>query len=145
VRHAVSVEIERPIEEVFAFVADPRNDEQWCPRVKGCEQTDGAGPGVGARYVVRHNPTFQRPHEREIVVTAYEPPARLATEQTDKVGLFSIDYELEPTPAGTRVTQRDNVEWRLSRPAQPIARFIVRRHMPDQLRRLKRLLERQPD
>jgi len=44
-----TVEIDRPLDEVFMFVADSRNDPQWCPRVTRCEQRRGDGPVAGAR------------------------------------------------------------------------------------------------
>jgi uncharacterized membrane protein len=28
------ISIARPVEEVFAFVADARNDQRWCPKVR---------------------------------------------------------------------------------------------------------------
>jgi uncharacterized protein YndB with AHSA1/START domain len=36
-----SVEIDRPTADVFAFVADPRNDPRWCPKVRSVEQAAG--------------------------------------------------------------------------------------------------------
>ncbi|HEX8207628.1 MAG TPA: SRPBCC family protein [Solirubrobacteraceae bacterium] len=136
-----SIEIARPVEDVFDFVADPRNDARWCPRVQDCEQVEGDRPAVGARYAVRHNPTLQRPHLRRIEIVGCDRPSRIVSVQEDRVGRFTIAYELEPVAGGTRITQRDEIEWRVGRLAKPIGTRIVKRHMAAQLRNLKRLLE----
>ena len=138
------LEIHQPIELVFDFVADPRRDPLWCPRVRSCRQVEGDGPAVGARYEVFHNPTFQRPHLRHIEVTEFARPNRIRSRQEDHVGLFEISYELSSEPEGTRILQHDDIEWRIPRAYLPIATRIVRRHMRDQLQRLKRLLEEDP-
>jgi Polyketide cyclase / dehydrase and lipid transport len=45
VRIERSILIERPFAEVFGFVADPRNDPRWCPKVDSVEQIEGEAPG----------------------------------------------------------------------------------------------------
>lgn len=50
------IEIARTVDEVFAFVSDPRNDPRWCPTVRSVEQVQGDGPGVGSAYAVVHQP-----------------------------------------------------------------------------------------
>jgi uncharacterized protein YndB with AHSA1/START domain len=136
-----TVEIERPVEQVFDFIADPQNDPRWCPRVSDCRQLEGRGPGQDARYEVDHHPSLQRPHARLISILQFEPPRRLLTEQSDRVALFRIRYELTPTGSGTRLTQHDEIDWRILPPFRPIGKRIVQRHMGEQLRSLKRLLE----
>lgn len=136
------VEIDRPIEEVFAFVADPHNDPLWCPRVEACQQTGGDGPGPHARYEVVHSPTLQRRHVRRIEVADWQPPRRLVTRQSDDVADFTITYVLAPIPGGTRLRQVDEIRWHVARPFTPIGRLIVGRHIGDQLSRLKAHLER---
>ena len=137
-----AVEIDRCTEDVFAFVADPRNDPRWCPRVAWCEQRAGDGVGAGARFEALHSPTLQRTHSRWIEIVAADPPRSVVTRQEDDIALFTITYALEQTSAaGTHLSQRDDIDWKIARPARAVARLIVRRHMADQLRRLKRLLE----
>jgi carbon monoxide dehydrogenase subunit G len=133
--------IERPTDDVFAFVADPRNDERWCPRVHGCEQRAGQGVEVGARFESQHHPSLKRPHTRVIEVLEVDAPARVVTLQRDEVADFTITYELEAAGAGTRLLQRDDIAWKVPRWQVPIARRIVARHMRDQLATLKEVLE----
>ena len=136
-----TIEIERPIEEVFDLVSDPHNDPLWCSRVRGCRQLEGTDPGRGARYEVDHHPTLQRPHTRRISTIEFMRPTHVLSEQVDRVAAFRIRYDLDPTASGTRLTQRDEIEWRILPPFRPIGRMIVRRHLGEQLRSLKRLLE----
>lgn len=138
--------IDRPLDEVFDVVADPRNDHRWCERVRGCEQVSGGGPEVGARYEVEHRPSLHRPHTRRIEIVELERPAKVVSVQEDKIARWRISYLLEPDGnGGTRLTQRDDIEWRVTPLGRPIARRIVNQHLADQLRTLKALLESEPD
>lgn len=136
-----STEIAAPIETVFSFVADPLNDPQWCPRVIWCRQRGGDRPGPGARYEAFHNPTFRRKHTRWIDILEFDAPTRLVSKQEDEIAAFTISYLLEPTARGARITQRDEITWKVPKVALPIAKRIVQRHLGQQLRTLKQVLE----
>jgi len=138
-----SIEIARPAPEVFAFLADARNDPRWCASVVACEQRSGDGPGPEASYLARHKPTpFHRVMTRSIEVVEYEPPRLLRWRQEDSNGVFHIAYELEPAGEGTRFAQRDQIEWKVPGPVGRLAeRLFVRRHIGEQMADLKRLLE----
>jgi hypothetical protein len=55
------ISIARYADEVFAFVADARNDPRWCPKVRSVALMSGDGPGAGARYAVVHKPVPGKP------------------------------------------------------------------------------------
>jgi uncharacterized protein YndB with AHSA1/START domain len=136
------VEIERSPEEVFAFVSDPTNDPEWCSRVISIEQTAGEGPGPEARYTCKHRPTPMRTLTREITVDEWQPPGRIRWRQEDDNGVFSIAYTIEPAAGGgTRITQSDDIDWKIPRIAHPFAKRTVQRHMRQQMSDLKRVLE----
>jgi uncharacterized protein YndB with AHSA1/START domain len=138
-----SITIDRPIEEVFAFVADPRNDPRWCKRVLSVEQVAGDGPAAGARYRGLHRPVRVRPPlQLAVEVLDVEPPHRMTLRAVDNDGVFDVAYELRPDDAGTRITQRDDVDLvGVPRPLHRIARRNIGRHLDEQLAALKRLLE----
>jgi uncharacterized protein YndB with AHSA1/START domain len=138
-----SVEIARPPEEVFAFLADARNDPRWCPTVVACELQTGEAPGPSARYEARHKPTpFHRVMPRSIDVVEYIAPHLIRSRQEDANGVFHITYEVEATPQGSRFTQRDSIDWKVPAPVGRFAeRLFVRRHIGGQMAELKRLLE----
>jgi Polyketide cyclase / dehydrase and lipid transport len=69
------VEIARPLEEVFAFAADPGNDARWAPTWWRSPISRPARWGVGSRY--RYTTRFVgRPFRLVREVTAYEPNRR---------------------------------------------------------------------
>ncbi len=73
-----AVVIDRHIEDVFAFVADPLNDPRWCAKVLTVEQIEGTGPGPNARYEVLHRPLPLRPPRRmTYTCVGWEPPIRI--------------------------------------------------------------------
>ena len=49
-RFDTTVVIDRPIEEVFAFLADGENDPKFSPRVLEISKTTDGPPGVGTVY-----------------------------------------------------------------------------------------------
>jgi uncharacterized protein YndB with AHSA1/START domain len=142
VRVEREVTIARPVEEVFAFVADPLNDPRWCPKVKSCEQLEGEGPGPGARYLAKHQPTRMKPAaELQMELIELDAPRLVRFREEDDDGVFDVTYLLEPAGEGTRFTQRSDVEWKLPKPLQLLANRMVPRHLDGQMKALKRELE----
>ena len=141
-----AIEVDRPIEAVFDFVADARNDPVWCSRVKWCRQTAGEGPGPGARYETLHRPTRLKPAQtRSIEVIEFDRPTLIRWRQEDDNGVFTIGYSLEPVGDGVRFIQRDAIDWKIPWFYTPIAKRTVDAHISRQLRDLARLLgERVP-
>lgn len=138
-----SIEIAQPIDAVFEFVADARNDPAWCTKVRSVEQVEGDGPGPGARYRVVHRPIPLRPpRELDMTCLAWEPPQRIEWREDDGVDVFEVTYELVATAAGTRMTQCSAFTLGAPVPAHPILRWGIGRDVAKQLRALKRELER---
>lgn len=137
-----TVVIDRPPEHVWGFIADARNDPQWCEKVESVEQTSGDGPGPTATYRVRHRPKpFKPATALAVEVVGFEPPRRLGLREEDEDAVFNVVYELEPHADGARLSQIDDIEWKISRLLAPIARVMVRRHLGRQFATLKTLLE----
>ena len=137
-----SEEIARSPEDVWAFIADARNDPQWCPKVDLVEQVAGGEPGPDAKYRVLHRPRPRKPPvELWMEVVEFDPPRRLRWREEDTDGVFDVIYELEPVETGTRLIQVDEIEWKGSKLALPAARYLVGRDIARQLTSLKRILE----
>ena len=130
------VEIARPVEEVFAFLADPRNDPSWCPKVLSVE-------GGGDRFQVVHKPVPLRPaRTMEMRRIASEPPVRLEWAQDDGTDVFHVTYDLERTPTGTRFRQTSEAQiGAVPRMLYPVWRHGIGRDIARQMRELKRILE----
>jgi uncharacterized protein YndB with AHSA1/START domain len=138
-----AIEIAASPEEVFAFLADARNDPSWCATVKSCRLEGGEGGGEGARYLALHRPTpFHRVMPRTIEVLEYEHPRLIRWRQEDSNGVFDITYRVEPGESGTRFVQSDAIDWKISPAAARVAeRLFVRRHIGQQMAHLKSRLE----
>src|SRR3954451_19272069 len=131
------IEIARPAAEVFAFVADQRNDVRWCPKVRSVERLSDD------RYAVVHKPVPLRPARRmELTVVRLDPPRQLELRQDDGTDVFRVTYTLEPTAAGgTRFRQRSDAELGVPRFLHPLWRRGIGRDLARQLRELKQVLE----
>jgi hypothetical protein len=71
-----------------------------------------------------------------------EPPRRLTLREEDDVSIFRVEYRLETTRTGARLTQASEFEWkRLPRFLHGTFSRGVRRDVRGQLRALKVLLE----
>jgi uncharacterized membrane protein len=137
----IAVTIERPIEEVFAFVADARNRPSWDDSVDGEELTSPEPIGVGS--TVR---TTLRSMGRSLaitwVVTEHEPPTRMTIESTSGPFPTTLAYRLDERQGATAVhfsvTGRPRGALRLLEPM--IARRTAR-NLDAAFPRLKQVLE----
>ena len=139
------VTIARQRQDVWSFIADARNDPVWCEKVVSVEQVAGAGPGPGARYRVMHAPRPRKPPvELAMEVVEFNPPHRLRWWEEDADAVFDVLYELEPEGSGTRLTQGDEIDWKIPKPLRPIGRIMVSRDIKRQFQSLKQVLEGGP-
>src|SRR5262245_55908971 len=98
---SAEVVIDRPPDEVFAFIADARNRPQWDRSVDGEDLTSPEPVGVGS--TVRTTMTSMgRELEWSWRITDHQPPARQRIESTDGPFPMSLAWDLEPAGAGTR-------------------------------------------
>jgi len=135
--------INRPVEEVFAFIADPTNDPRWCPPVLEAEQIAGDGPETGARYrqVVKPGP---KRLTSVMEMTEYLPNRRVAWKGGNEMLEFHGRYEVEAVNGGARVVMTSNLAARgILRLLEPLLRRASRDVAVEEFRNLKRLLESQ--
>ena len=120
------------------MVADPLNDPRWCDKVKSVEV---AGDN---RWTVIHKPVPLRPATGLTVEQVdVEAPHRLKLREEDEASIFHVEYRLDAAETGTRLTQISEFEWKsLPRVLHGTFGRGVRRDVRNQLRALKRLLER---
>jgi hypothetical protein len=94
--------INRPVDEVFDFVADERNEPRYNPRIRRAEKLTPGPIGRGTRF---HAQAVSRGRTVEMTIdyTAYERPRRLVSSihmaAADIVGTLRFD----PIPGGTRM------------------------------------------
>jgi Polyketide cyclase / dehydrase and lipid transport len=137
-----AIVVDRHIEEVFEYVADPLNDPAWCPKVLSVEPLTGDGPGPGARYEVLHRPNPLRPPRRmTYLCVAWDPPSSIAWREDDGADVIDVTYELDPVWTATRLTQRDDARLGAPRLVHPLLKAGIGRDVARQLRALKHVLE----
>lgn len=112
VAFSASVEILARVEETFALVSDLRRKALLNPNIRVIRvELEGGGP-IGEGSVFHHR--FRRREgvvEYRSRVVRWEPPYRLETRsETDPP--FEVRVTVEPTPAGCRLTQAEQVEVR---------------------------------
>jgi uncharacterized protein YndB with AHSA1/START domain len=75
--------IDRPIEEVFAFLADGENDPKFSPRVLDIAKTTDGPPGVGTIYASTVKDAGLTTH-REYEITEFVAPTRIRWAERSK-------------------------------------------------------------
>ena len=143
VRIAGEIVIDRPVEEVFDFVADECNEPRYNPRMRRAEQTSTGPIGPGTRFRAQVT-TLGRPVEMTIEVTDYERPRHLASAthlpSMEIRGVLAFD----PVPGGTRLRWAWEMEPRGStKLLTPLVARIGRRQEEANWAGLKRYLEGQ--
>jgi uncharacterized protein YndB with AHSA1/START domain len=99
-----TVVIDRPIEEVFAFLADGENDPKFSPRVLEIAKATDGPPGVGTVYKSKVKDAGMTT-QREFELTEFVPPARIRWAERSKNIVTATEggYDLAPEGDGTRV------------------------------------------
>ena len=141
VKVEASVDIDRPIEEVFAYVADPTKAPEWSSIALECTPEGGGPIGVGSR--IRTVGKFLgRRLESTLEVTEYDPPRKLAMRAVSGPVHTDIERRLESIGQGTRyhsaLTGESDGLFKL---ADPIVAVLMRRTVETDHQTLKALLE----
>jgi uncharacterized membrane protein len=101
-----SISINRPVSDVFAFVADGENARQWRPGVLDVARVSGDGQGAIYRQGVK-GPGGRR-IAADYEVTAFEPNQRIAFRAI--AGPVRPSGEYRFTPEGDRTTVNFSLE-----------------------------------
>ncbi len=138
-----SAEIARPVDEVFAFLAEPVNLPRWQtsllevrPHRRGLLR-----PGV---EVTETRQFLGRVMETTWVCTEHRPSRRSVIESEEGPVPFRGTWELEPAGPGTRFTWTLEAGGLAARVASAIAARMTREELAANTLRLKQLLEQNP-
>jgi carbon monoxide dehydrogenase subunit G len=93
-----TADIDRPIQEVFAFLADGENDPKFSPRVTEIAKTTDGPPGVGTIYLSTVKDAGMKT-SREFKLTEFHPPTRIRWAEVSRnlVTARQGGYDLAPT------------------------------------------------
>jgi len=136
-----TVLVQRPRDEVAAFMFDPANDVRW---TGGISSSRPAQPGllVKGATVERTAKFLGRTFDYGYVVTRHEP-ARLVELKVDRPFPMLVRYELEDAAAGTLVAIHASGApgGFFGRVASPVMGRQVRKSISADLERLRACLE----
>jgi uncharacterized protein YndB with AHSA1/START domain len=104
-RFEATVVIDRPVTEVFAFLADGENDRKFSPRVIEIAKTTDGPPGLGTIYASTVKDAGVKT-KREFKLTEFEQPTRIRWAELSKnpVVVPEGGYDLAPAGDGTQLT-----------------------------------------
>jgi uncharacterized protein YndB with AHSA1/START domain len=145
-RASASAVIDRPVEEVYAFVTAVENLDQWVAGVTEPRRTSDGEFGVGATFSSKYTYAGNT-HHVSYVVTAHDPPARHAVKATSGPFPFEGILELEPVAGRTKITHTidagaDGVATQVVFTlCGPLLRVLMRKQLRKELEGLKALLE----
>jgi uncharacterized protein YndB with AHSA1/START domain len=138
-----TVVIDRPIDDVFSFLADGENDPKFSPRVLEIAKTTVGPPGVGTRYASTVKDAGMKT-KREFELTEFEPPTRIRWAERSKnlVTAREGGYDLERVGDGTRVTIHNVLEGHgLGKLIAPLALRAARKGADDFGKSIKAAVE----
>ncbi len=138
----LTVDIDAPVEEVFAFVGDYRNALQYMAHFRSFEPATPNSMGLGARVLARGQ-LHGIPIAAELEIVGFDKNRRL--ESVSRKGLRSSSQWLfEPKGSGTKVTFAAEFEI----PRLPLARLLrkvigeeIKSSTQRTLQNLKRVME----
>lgn len=136
-----SVVIDRPVEEVFAFLNDAEKLPQWNTAITDARQTSQGPIGVGTTFHLSAQ-FLGRRMDSQSEVTAYEPNQQISYKTKSGPVPMDATYKLEPAGGATRVLEVIEAEpGSFFRLAEPVLKRMAQRQMETSLSNLKDLLE----
>jgi uncharacterized protein YndB with AHSA1/START domain len=139
----INLVINRPIDEVFAFISNPENLPRWRASILEVQKDSSEPLGVGS--VVRGRFTFLgRPFDGNLEIIAREPHRSYTTRMTEGPFPLEARYTLEPVEGGTRLTLAIQGEpGGFFKLAEPLVVSMAKRSYEADLHNLKEMLEAQ--
>jgi len=107
-----SAVVDRPIDEVFAFLADGTNDPKFSPRVQEIKKTTDGPVGVGTVYESTVKDAGMK-SSRTFEITEFDAPTKIRWAERSENAITVPDggYDLEAAGEGqTKVTIRNTFE-----------------------------------
>ena len=136
-----TVTIQRPADEVFAFLADFENIPRWNYAIEETKKASAGPVRVGTRY--RQTRSVPSRSVEGFEVTVFEPARRLAID--GQIGPFqaTISYELETRAGATRLVNKVDLDpsQAMLRLAAPLATPRIKAAVAQNLGKLRLVLE----
>jgi uncharacterized protein YndB with AHSA1/START domain len=101
---ASSVTIARPMDQVFSYVSDVRNDPEWHTDILEVRPAQEGSVGTGTVFNIKFKP-FMGQSEGSVTVSEYDPPRRVVLKGQMGKMAPTVSYTLEAEGSGTRFTR----------------------------------------
>jgi uncharacterized protein YndB with AHSA1/START domain len=140
IQHEVTIHLNQPVEQVFAFLTDTSKLSTWQSNLIKSEQLTEGPLRAGSRFreVRRIN---NKEEEIQAEITALEPNKRLETKTVTKPEAM-VSYVLDPEQSGTRLSYKFAlVTSGLMRLLEPMIASSIKKDTEADLETLKRILE----
>jgi uncharacterized protein YndB with AHSA1/START domain len=136
-----SIVINRPPEEVFAFVTNPDNEAKWHSDVLEAHKTSEGPIVVGS--TIQFTINFMGKKQMDLVVRESDPPRREVVEGTSSGPMVpTFTFTFEPVDGGTRFTRKGDIRmngW--MRLMEPMMKGMATKRANGFLAKLKQLIE----
>lgn len=141
-RNSVTIRVEAPVQEVYAWITEPEKLKQWMGGLVESTPLTTDGLRVGARS----REVFEMGDERrvmEVEITALRPNERLEAKVTSDGFVVDVRYILSQKDGLTRVTYIGDAKYtRLHlRLMEPIITPMAQQKLEDDFARLKEMIE----
>ena len=142
-RIEIHLVINRPVEEVFAFVSNSENLPRWRSTSLEVKKTSEGPLNVGSTFKGRF--TFLgRQFDGNVVVTAHEPNRVFVSKMAEGPFPLETGYTLESVENGTHITFVVNGEpGGFFKFAEPLVVSMAKRAYETDLQNLKEMMEAQ--
>jgi len=140
IQHEVTLHLERPVEQVFAFLADYQNLRTWQSDLIENEQLTEGPLRVGTRFreVRRTGPRQSEIHGE---ITDFEPNKRFSTKTSTKPQV-TVSYSLEGENSGTRLNYKFvMLTSGMMRLLEPLIAGAIKKDTELDFQKLKHILE----
>jgi Polyketide cyclase / dehydrase and lipid transport len=133
--------IARPVDEVFDYAADQRNELDYNPRMARSEKVTSGPVGHGTVFRAEAR-SLGRAAPMRIVCTACQRPTLLASVTSMRQAEFRVTLTFDPVPAGTRMRWSEQVRMKGGlRLLTPLVTWLGRRQEQAIWTSMKRQLE----
>jgi uncharacterized protein YndB with AHSA1/START domain len=98
-----TVVVNRPPDEVFAYLADVNRHADWSPKAYRVEGLPDGPIGVGTSFTSYGWVPRDAEHRNEVEVSAYQPPSRIEFTGKERGEAFVSTFVLTRQAGGTKV------------------------------------------
>ena len=138
-----SVTINRPVDEVFAYVIDTSNDPAWHTDVLEAQKTSEGPIGLGTTWHSRFKPSMGV-SEGNMEVVAFEHNRREVLQGVIGPMEPTLTYLFERADGGTQFTRRIQIKISgMMRLMEPLMRLMTPKRNAGFVANLRRVLEEQ--